>query len=315
MSLDHLEITANSVEIEEKKSDEVSNSIAKSTHYDTLSSDDEEYGDEQDLMSISSTIVTSLRNLKSITSVPNCLEGSYWSEPCGSSFRVRSGTYLKSRKKGFSDKSLFRLLAMDLCEVSEMIRTGFCAHPTQRVQKALQRERQGTGVGDMPAFVFCINLMIPPKHHAVFYYAVDDMSQIRYEEGEVRNDPFKNIAHKFFFGDSDKFRDSTFKLVPRIVKGNYVVKKAVGSKPTLLGKKLTQKYVRDDRFFEIMVDIGSSSIATKVVKLASGYAKTLVVDMGFLLEGKSSSTLPERIMGTMRLNKIDFAASRHVEQP
>ena len=80
-----------------------------------------------------------------------------------------------------------------------------------------------------------------------------------------------SFFNKFFFGDSDKFRDSTFKLVPRIVKGNYVVKKAVGSKPTLLGKKLTQKYVRDDRFFEIMVDIGSSSIATKVVKLASGY--------------------------------------------
>jgi hypothetical protein len=55
------------------------------------------------------------------------------------------------------------------------------------------------------------------------------------------------------------------------VKGNFVVKKAVGRKPTILGKKVKQHYIRNDRFFELIVDVGSDSIAKKVVGLCGGY--------------------------------------------
>ncbi len=45
-------------------------------------------------------------------------------------------------------------------------------------------------------------------------------------------------------------------------------------------------------------------------------AKTLIVDMGFVLEGKKKETLPENMMGTVRLNHIDFSSKlRFVEQP
>jgi hypothetical protein len=144
------------------------------------------------------------------------------------------------------------------------------------------------------------------------YYAVDDFSLIDPSAKSAENgdhaDPFRRLASRFFFGDSDSFRDSTFKLIPRIVKGNMLVKKAVGSKPTILGKKLKQHYIQDEKFFELVIDVGSDKIAKKVVGLATGYAKTLVVDMGFLLEGKQKVTLPEGIMGTVRLTNIDFKA-------
>jgi hypothetical protein len=95
-------------------------------------------------------------------------------------------------------------------------------------------------------------------------------------------------------------------LIPRIVQGNVVVRKAVGSQPSILGNKLKQHYIRNERFFEIVVDIGSNKVAQRIVRLAQGYAKALQVDMMFLLEGTDEATLPERILGGVRVTNLDF---------
>jgi hypothetical protein len=57
---------------------------------------------------------------------------------------------------------------------------------------------------------------------------------------------------------------------------------------------------------ELIVDIGSDTVATRIVKLALGYAKSLTVDMMFVLEGATDDTLPERILGGVRVKEIDF---------
>ena len=59
---------------------------------------------------------------------------------------------------------------------------------------------------------------------------------------------------------------------------------AVKDTPTLLGNKLKQYYHKGDNYFELDVDVGSSSVARNVVGLALGYAKNIVVDMGFVLQ-------------------------------
>ena len=55
-----------------------------------------------------------------------------------------------------------------------------------------------------------------------------------------------------------------------------MVKKAVGTKPAILGKKLRQIYIKTDRFFEIIVDIDSDTVARKITKLSLGYVSTYV---------------------------------------
>lgn len=233
----------------------------------------------------------------------------YWTEPSAASFSVRGATYGKDRVKIKSDPSLFRLFAVDLVRVDEPILKGMCNHPDERVQQCLMAEKAKRPGAEMPPFVFCVNITVPGKtcYHLVMYYAVDDFSLIRpIEKGEEDVSPFRELASRFFFGPSTEFRDSTFKLIPRIVKGNFIVKKAVGSKPTILGKRLKQHYIQNDRFFELIIDVGSNDIAKNVVGLSCGYAKTLVVDMGFLLEGKNRASLPEVMMGTVRLTNIDF---------
>jgi len=50
---------------------------------------------------------------------------------------------------------------------------------------------------------------------------------------------------------------------------------------------------------EVDIDVGSSSVAATVVNLVQGATKSLVVDMGIVLEGRSAEELPESLLGTV----------------
>ena len=260
-----------------------------------------------------------------MTNHPPSLRLDAWSEIFAHNFMVRGSNYLNDSKKVCSESSLFQLLTVDLVCSDAPNFQGLCSHPHERIQKALQKEKV-TGVQQLPPFVFAVNLCVPAAasttptagttpvkspnkskstncYHLVAYFGIEDISIITTNH---QSTAIGRLCHKFFFGDCDKFRDSTFKLIPRIAEGNFVVRKAVGSKPSILGKKLQQYYIRTDRFMELIVDIGSDSVATRIVKLALGYAKSLTVDMMFVLEGTTNDTLPERILGGVRVKEIDF---------
>lgn len=254
---------------------------------------------------------------QTLSSYPTPLQTDMWAECDANSYKVRGKYYKKDKKKIHAGKCMFRLLAVDLLRVTSQINHGVSKHPKERIQQALARESEMKKSGsnetsDMPPFVFVVNLASPnPLIHMVFYYAVDDMSTIDGTNGT----PFSKLANKFFFGDSDDFRHHTFKLIPQIVEGNFLVRKAVGSTPAISGRKLKQYYVREDRFFELILDIGSSSVATGVLGLVSGYAKHITIDMAFLLEGNDETTLPEKVMATCRLKNVDLIkAPRDCEQ-
>ena len=61
-----------------------------------------------------------------------------------------------------------------------------------------------------------------------------------------------------------------------------------------------------DSFFEIVADIGSNNIANKITKLALGYAKTLTIEMMFLMEAATEDTLPEQILGGVQIKNADL---------
>ena len=83
-----------------------------------------------------------------------------------------------------------------------------------------------------------------------------------------------------------------------------------------MGTKLRQTYVRNDRFCEVILDCGSSPVATGVIRLSLGYAKSLAIDMGFLLEADDEATLPERIFGCVRMKYPEFGTHlRKVHPP
>jgi hypothetical protein len=117
---------------------------------------------------------------------------------------------------------------------------------------------------------------------------------------------FSALAKKMFLEEDDDFCDRCYKLIPQIVEGNFIVRRAVGATPAILGMKLKQSYVRNPRFFELICDIGSSSVAAGVVRLSIGYARTLVVDLGHVLQGDKEEHLPEQLFGATRFLRLDF---------
>jgi hypothetical protein len=248
-----------------------------------------------------------LDTVSRIEACPKPLDVEKWAEPDANSFLVRGPMYKKDRVKVNAGRSIGQLIAVDVVQVDKLISTGMSKHPYERIQLALRREKLMKEQGkksDMPPFIFVVNIMLPgpPFYHGVFYYAVEDMSSIDGSDGTASS----RLANKFLFGDSDEFRDRTFKLIPQIVAGNFMVRKAVGSTPAIMGTKLKQTYVRDKRFMEVVLDCGSSAVATGVIRLTLGYAKTLAVDMGFLLEGDDEDHLPEKIFGCVRMKFPDF---------
>lgn len=114
---------------------------------------------------------------------------------------------------------------------------------------------------------------------------------------------------RFLRGD-DGFKNSRLKLIANIVKGPWIVKKAVGEQAIcIIGRALTCKYFKSDNFLEVDIDIGSSMMASAIVHLAFGYITTLTVDLAFLLEGQTESELPERILGALRFSELTPASA------
>ncbi|CAN1328141.1 Protein ENHANCED DISEASE RESISTANCE 2 [Linum perenne] len=215
-----------------------------------------------------------------------------WTSPNGSGFKIRGRTYLKDNSKVVGGDPLLELIAVDWFKVDRAA-DGVARHPECLLQ---------TEAGKKLPFVLVINLQIPakPNYSLVLYFAAD------------RPVNKESLLGKFIDG-TDMFRDSRFKLIPSIVEGYWMVKRAVGTKACLLGKAVTCKYLRQDNFLEIDVDIGSSSVARSVIGLVLGYVTSLVVDLAILVEGKEESELPEFILGTVRLNKLKLETAVPLE--
>lgn len=196
------------------------------------------------------------------------------------------------------------LWAVDLIQTDEPI--SLCGHSQERLQQCL---RQGTA----PKFCFAVNICLPaPKNGSkvkasfyqfVAYFGVNNKRHL-FDDSS----PVGRLAKRFCFSDSDIFRNETFKLIPKIVHGgSFVFRQAVGSKPVLLGQKVSQKYYRTEDYCEVLVDIASDPIAKRIVRMALGLASHLTVDLSFCLEGKTVETLPEQLLGGIRVQGLNFA--------
>uniref|UniRef100_A0A7R9U5S4 PH domain-containing protein n=1 Tax=Pinguiococcus pyrenoidosus TaxID=172671 RepID=A0A7R9U5S4_9STRA len=260
-----------------------------------------------------------------------------WSEPDSNTFMVRGPNYLTDRVKISAGQAQFRLLSVDVLEWSSRVPQNISAHPKNRVAMAY---RKLTGNDFVPTFtsepnepdaeprqipadqlpkpescpegfpwLFVLHIMIPGPPHlsfAAYFTPVDP-------EWHQKNTSFAHAAMPFFFGGDDELCDKTFKLIPKIVQGNFVVRRVVGSTPAVLGTKLKQYYHRAPHYFELDVDIGSSSVAAGVVRLSLGYATTITVDMGLVLEGKKERELPEVIMGCVQCASMDLSQATFVQ--
>ncbi|XVF48233.1 hypothetical protein PTKIN_Ptkin03bG0173400 [Pterospermum kingtungense] len=223
-----------------------------------------------------------------------------WASPPGDLFSLRSKNYLTRRQKSPAGEYLLSPLGMDWLKSTSKL-DNVLARPDNRVAHAL-RKAQSLGKS-MKSFVFAVNLQVPGKDHysAVFYFATEDRI------------PPGSLLHRFINGD-DAFRNQRFKIVNRIVKGPWIVRKTVGNYAAcLLGKALTCNYHRGANYLEIDVDIASSAIANAILHLALGYVTSVTIDMGFVVEAQTEDELPERLIGAVRVCQMEMSSAAVIE--
>lgn len=158
---------------------------------------------------------------------------------------MRGASYNADKVKTFSAPSLFKLVAVDVFETADAMQN-ICSHPQNRVKMALDR-------GDT-TWLMVLNIMVPgPPNYSFVVYLEGDRVRIILaicfafmlsicQSLMEQDTPFGRIAKRFFTGNDDEYRNNRFKLIPKVVDGNMVIKMAVKDTPTLLGNKLKQYY-------------------------------------------------------------------------
>jgi hypothetical protein len=123
--------------------------------------------------------------------------------------------------------------------------------------------------------------------------------------------PPKDRCVARFLKGSDQEKNSTLKIVPRVVEGPWVVKSVVGGKPAIIGNKLPVHWVYQRAehgkalYLEADLDIVASSAARGILSVARTYTQVLTIDLGFVVQGNTDDELPEEMLVGARLHGID----------
>eukprot|EP00736_Rhodelphis_marinus_P004623 Rmarinus@m.10183 len=217
-------------------------------------------------------------------------------EPPGDTFPVRGLQYMTDQRKYPAEACLGRLVMVDVFQSDSR-----CNNVTSWRKKVILEEakKQGLWDGNEKYFIFTINMQLPGGPEVASYFIV-------LQETLDKHEKFAKLW-KSFLSANDEFRSQRLKVIPSVVDGNMLVTRCVGKKPALIGKHIpTKQYVTED-YFEMDADITNSFVVRACVSVAKTYASSLVIDLGYVIEGSNPDELPEVILGCLRYVKLDFS--------
>ena len=219
--------------------------------------------------------------------------------PSAEPFRVRGKTYLSDNIKVVTGRSMFHLVAFDLNLAPEPQR--IAAARSDSPLRALQKQFPPSTTGRQ---VFCLNFIMPgPPYYLLAAYALSKPGVLDPAT------PFGRLWSDFVEG-TDEYRNSVFKIIPRVTKGSYVVRKTVGETPALIGRKIDITWHVGPGFVEADIELGTSAVAASVLSVFKSYATALTADLAFTLEGHSEDELPEEIFFALRFLGPDLRAAK-----
>mmetsp|Transcript_42609 Transcript_42609/g.129356 ORF Transcript_42609/g.129356 Transcript_42609/m.129356 type:complete len:283 (-) Transcript_42609:631-1479(-) len=258
--------------------------------------------------------------------------------------KVRGPAYFDHGIKVPSDESPFALLGVDsvASPTSSAARAdnggGGCDadyddDDDDPARDFLRRWRRAwDDAGGSAPFLLVINFVVPWGNLLAYFRRRGSGGAVAAEEEE--DDPPAERAWRLFLKGDETYRNERLKLVPRIVQGSWMVKKAVGSSPTLIGKKIPMTYRGsvDANYLEIRMDVTrGSSLATSICSTVASKSDAVTVDLGFLVEGTRGTAavaeegedggeeweedlLPERVLCAFRLHHVSVKDSMTLRQ-
>ena len=217
----------------------------------------------------------------------NCC--SCWSKPISNIFRVRGRHYLHDRVKIPSAKAPFKCRGVDVW-LTDNPERNIARHPSML----------GGKLGDEDTFV--VNFLLPFANF-VSYFSIPPIKDMPLNVASVWT--------KFIRGDQ-QYRDARLKLLPIVIEGPWIVKKAVGpgTAPALLGQAIPLQYYFNQPdgdkkgVYEVDVIITASKIAKGILSVVKSHTKRLTIAFAFIIEAASESELPETVLCCFQLHAL-----------
>lgn len=236
-----------------------------------------------------------------------------WSEPPYSNFKIRGDNYLAdSKNKIPSGKYLFNARGADL----------FLTNDSSGPRKAIAANYSSILAGHArSAPTFIINFIFE-WGILVNYFEIPDMYvsflRAKHEGNSSQGLPAMNALQphdraiiRFLVG-SDEHRNATLKLIPKCPEGPWAVRQLVNGKPALIGKRLPAQYsyfpAENGRAecFEADLDTRETdSFGKKAISICRRYLTSVTLDVGVVIEGTTTSELPECMLGCVRIHRLD----------
>eukprot|EP01041_Mallomonas_annulata_P003115 gene3115-6122_t len=242
-------------------------------------------------------------------------------------FNVRGATYLQDNVKVQSPSALFHLRAVQLLSTPNLVRhvascSNWCALPNNpyKVLSHGKNKKNPLKSTSTPTSTSSDSKLSAPSQSPTtdvnnnIDTNTNTTGVITDDDVEVEVDPIHTCgwatALKRFWKAEKEYCDQRFKLIPSVVQGPWAIKLAVGTKPALIGTKLALQYFRGDGYLEVDIDLGSSTVATKILAMVRDVSKMLTVDMAVTIQGNERDELPERILCQSRFVGMDFSKAK-----
>jgi len=222
---------------------------------------------------------------------------SCWSRPDEKIFKVRGKTYLQDRIKVPSARSPFPCRGVDVW-LSDNPERHIARHPSVL----------GGKLGDQDTFV--VNFLLPFGNF-VSYFSIPDVKDMPSNVADVWT--------KFINGDQ-QYRDARLKMLPVVIDGPWIVKKAIGpgTAPALLGAVIPIQYYftkpteTKKGTYEIDIIISASRLANSILTVVKGHTKKLTIAFAFIIEAAEQSELPETVLCSFTLHSLHLEHCPHL---
>jgi len=218
---------------------------------------------------------------------------SCWSSPNHNLFKVRSISYLKDRLKLPSDPPVFQCRGVDIW-LTDNAERNISRHPAMLGGKLHEED------------TFIVNFLLPFAN-LVAYFSVKPVNQMP-----------PNVARVWqaFVNGDQEYRDGKLKLLPVVVEGPWIVKKAVGpgTSPAMVGRDLPLQYYFTEPtatkkgIYEVDVLVTASRIARGILNVVKGHTKSLTIAFAFIIEAAEQVDLPENVLCAFQVHSMDLEA-------
>jgi hypothetical protein len=125
-------------------------------------------------------------------------------------------------------------------------------------------------------------------------------------------DPVFDRTFLHFVQADDDGKRELLKMAFRVVRAPVGVKATVGTlggeRPVLIAKRLATEFFTGPNYIEVDMDVGSSTVASKMKGMICTAAGHIVGDQIFLIEGTTPENLPERALVSLRWNYTNVNA-------